>query len=215
MVGGCRGGKATSVRFGERLGGGDGSYYDSSNRPRLYRPNNDPYQSDKDKKKRRMSIDEFWETIKTTNDAKSKMIWSRNPNHVKSPCVHDEKNFRCVKYIKTYDADTITVDIPNVHSLIGNKINIRVMGIDAPELDSKNYCEEQKAIKAKQSVEDLLKKAKRIDLEEVARDKYFRIVSNVKIDGESLSDYLLKEKLVRKYDGKIKKEQQIDWCKPI
>ena len=43
-------------------------------------------------------------------------------------CTHDERTFRCVKYIKNYDADTITFDIPNIHPLLGKKISIRVTG---------------------------------------------------------------------------------------
>ena len=38
------GGRAANVRPGGRLGG-DGRYQDSYNRPRLYGPNNDPYDS--------------------------------------------------------------------------------------------------------------------------------------------------------------------------
>ena len=60
---------------------------------------------------------------------------SRIPNSItNASCAHDEKNFRCVKYVKNYDADTVTFDVPNVHPLLGKKINIRVDGVDTPEL---------------------------------------------------------------------------------
>ncbi len=58
-------------------------------------------------------------------------------------CKHDEANFRCVKYIKNYDADTVTFNIPNIHPLIGKKINIRVSGVDTPEIRTKNKCEKE------------------------------------------------------------------------
>lgn len=91
-------------------------------------------------------------------------------------CTHDAKNFRCVKYIKNYDADTVTFHIPSVHPFLGKNINIRVAGVDTPEVRTKNQCEKDKARNAKKLVKSLLKSAKRIDLVNVERGKYFRIV---------------------------------------
>jgi endonuclease YncB( thermonuclease family) len=116
-----------------------------------------------------------------------------------------------VKYIKNYDADTVTFNIPNIHPLIGKRINIRVSGVDTPEIRTKNKCEKEKARHAKNLVTSLLKSAKRIDLENVQRGKYFRVVADVKIDGQSLSKYLLKNGLAYPYHGKTKR--QMDWCK--
>lgn len=126
-------------------------------------------------------------------------------------CLHNEKSFHCVKYVKNYDADTVTFDIPNVHPLIGNRINVRVYGIDAPEIKAKNKCEKEKAKDAKKRVATLLRKAKRIDLENVQRGKYFRVVADIKAEGRSLSDYLLKNGLAVPYKGGPKKK--VDWCK--
>ena len=125
-------------------------------------------------------------------------------------CKHDSNNFRCVKYVKNYDADTITFNIPSTHPLLGKKINIRVYGVDTPELRTKNRCEKIKALEAKSIVTNLLIKANRIDLENVQRGKYFRIVADVKFDGNSLKNYLLKQGLAYKYYGKTK--VKIDWC---
>lgn len=126
-------------------------------------------------------------------------------------CRHDNQNFHCVKYIKNYDADTITFDIPNTHPLIGKNVNIRVTGVDTPEVRTKNQCEKEKARTAKKLVKNLLKNAKRIDLKNVSRGKYFRIVADVVIDGKSLSYYLLKNGLGVSYSGK--KKRNVDWCK--
>ncbi len=126
-------------------------------------------------------------------------------------CKHDENTFRCVKYVKNYDADTVTFNVPGVHPLIGNKINVRVFGVDTPEVRTKNKCEKEKARNAKRLVENLLKNAKRIDLSNIQRGKYFRVVADVIIDGKSLSHYLLKNGLAYSYDGGTKKK--INWCK--
>ena len=126
-------------------------------------------------------------------------------------CTHDAQTFRCVKYLYNYDADTVTFNVPNVHPIIGQKISVRVTGVDTPEIKTKNKCEKQKARTAKKLVENLLKNAKRIDLENVQRGKYFRVVADVKIDGQSLTHYLLKNGLAYSYDGGKKKS--MDWCR--
>lgn len=125
-------------------------------------------------------------------------------------CDHDSRTFRCVKYVRNYDADTITFDIPNVHPLIGKNISIRVRHIDTPEIKGKLPCEKDAARTAKKLIENLLKKAKRIDLENADKDKYFRILADVVIDGKSLKDILLKNNLAYVYEGKTK--QKLNWC---
>ena len=127
-------------------------------------------------------------------------------------CTHDNKNFHCVKYIRNYDADTVTFDIPHIHPLIGKNINIRVRGVDTPEIKTKNSCEKKRALLAKERVASLLKNAKRIDLKNITRGKYFRIVADIQIDGKSLADYLLSRDLAYAYDGGRKKK--VDWCRP-
>ncbi len=128
-------------------------------------------------------------------------------------CRHDSKNFRCVKYVQNYDADTITFDIPNVHALLGKEIRVRVRGVDAPEIRSKDSCGKTKAKQAKLEVEKFLRGAKRIDLKNVGRGKYFRIVADVVADGRSLTNYILTKKLGVPYDGG--KKPKVNWCDPL
>lgn len=128
-------------------------------------------------------------------------------------CDHDNITFRCVKYIKNYDADSITFEIPNVHPLLGDKISIRVLGLDTPEINGKNICEKNKAKEARDFVTKLMTTAKRIDLESIKRDKYFRIDADVRIDGKSLTEVLLEKGFAYPYWGKTKR--QVDWCKPL
>jgi micrococcal nuclease len=128
-------------------------------------------------------------------------------------CVHDAKTFRCVEYLKNYDADTITVKIPDVHPLIGERVSVRVLGIDAPEIKTANKCEKEKARTAQKLVANILKHAKKISLEDVARDKYFRILARVQVDGQDLSALLIKNGLAVPYDGKTK--SVVDWCKTV
>lgn len=62
---------------------------------------------------------------------------------------HTHAQFSCVKYLKNYDGDTTTFEIPNVHPLIGQNISVRVRGIDTPEIRTKDKCEKDKGRIAK------------------------------------------------------------------
>lgn len=141
-------------------------------------------------------------------DKKSASTASSSPPN----CGHSPSHFRCVQYVQNYDGDTITVNIPGVHPLIGEKISVRVLGVDTAEKNGHKPCEKQKAREAQRLVENLLRHAKNIELADVQRDKYFRILAQVKADGQSISDLLLKNKLAYSYDGG-RKPANYNWCK--
>ena len=130
---------------------------------------------------------------------------------IKNNCIHDNENFRCVQYIKNHDGDTFTFHIPNVHPIIGKNMKVRLSNIDTAEMNAKNPCERKKEEEAQKKVETLLRNAKRIDLENIKRGRYFRIVADVKVDGISLAGELIKNNLAYYYKGQ--KKQKIDWCR--
>ncbi len=132
--------------------------------------------------------------------------WAEEPN-----CTHDTKTFRCVKYIRNYDGDTVTVKIPDVHPLFGENISVRVVGIDTPEKNGKKPCEKERARDAQKLTGSLLKNAKSIELRNVGRDKYFRVLAEVWADGKSVGDILIKNKLAYPYDGG-RKPASTNWC---
>lgn len=125
-------------------------------------------------------------------------------------CAHDATTFRCVEYLGNYDGDTTTFNIKDVHPIIGKRISVRVNGIDTPEIKGKLPCEKEAAQVAKLEVENFLKNAKRIDLTNVAREKYFRILADVIADGQSVGEILLQKKLAYPYQGKTK--EKLNWC---
>lgn len=120
-------------------------------------------------------------------------------------------SFNDVRVIEVYDGDTIKVQLPDLPSVFGDRLSIRVSGIDTPELRTKNTCEKQAALKAKELVEKLITGSKKVSLQNCIRGKYFRLVCDVLADANSLSLALVKAKLAYKYNGGTKK--QIDWCK--
>ena len=112
-------------------------------------------------------------------------------------------------YVRNYDGDTITFNLPGLHSIIGEKISIRVNGIDTPEIKGKCEKEKYDAKQAKEMVADILKDAEQITLKNMERGKYFRIAADVYADGENLADILIEAGVAVQYDGGKKAQK---WC---
>jgi len=108
-----------------------------------------------------------------------------------------------------YDGDTFRANFSGVHSLIGERIGIRVAGVDTPEMRGKCQKEKDLARKAKQVTVETLRSAKVIELRNTKRGKYFRIVADVYVDDKSLTDILISSGLGVAYDGGTKAK---DWC---
>jgi endonuclease YncB( thermonuclease family) len=121
-----------------------------------------------------------------------------------------EKEFHCLEFVKNYDGDTVTVNIPGIHPFFGKKMSIRVNGIDTPEIRTKDKCEKVKGKLAKSIVFNLCSRAKSIKLKNVSKGKYFRIVGDLYCDGKLVSQELIKKKLAVKYDGGTK--TKVNWC---
>ena len=94
-------------------------------------------------------------------------------------------------YVRNYDGDTVTFNLPGLHPIIGEKISIRVNGIDTPEIRGKCEKEKYDTKQAKEMVADILKDAEQINLKNMERGKYFRIAADVIVDGENLADMLI------------------------
>lgn len=128
-------------------------------------------------------------------------------------CRHSKSTMKCVSYIGNYDGDTVTFNIPNVHPLIGEKITIRVAEIDTPELRSKNPCERQLALLAKERVATLLLESEDIRLHNIQRGKYFRILAQIHADEVSVGEVLIRENLAIPYFGGSR--GSVDWCENL
>jgi len=127
-----------------------------------------------------------------------------------STCQNTETSFKCVKVVEVYDGDTIFIDLPDQHPLFGRRMGVRIFGIDTPEKRSKNSCEKKKAVEAQAVVARLLNKAASVDIVNVQKDKYFRILGEVLADGRPVADELVKLKLAYPYHGEKKIKR--NWC---
>lgn len=110
--------------------------------------------------------------------------------------------------VDVYDADTFRVNINGYPPIIGKSISIRVKGIDAPEIRGKCEYEKAAAQKAKQFTEQMLRSSKLVELKNIERGKYFRILADVYIDGERLAKELIDKGLARPYSG----GKRLGWC---
>ena len=64
-------------------------------------------------------------------------------------------------YVRNYDGDTITFNLPNLHPIIGKKIRVRLNGIDTPEIKGKCDKENMMQSKPEKWLEIFLKMQKR------------------------------------------------------
>lgn len=120
--------------------------------------------------------------------------------------------FKKVEFVGAYDGDTFTVNIPSLPDVFGKQISVRIRHIDTPEKTGDSPCEKRVAAEAGSMLEGLLARAKRVDLINPQRDKYFRILSDVLVDRKiDVAEFMLKNKLAYPYDGDTK--PLVDWCK--
>lgn len=100
-----------------------------------------------------------------------------------------------------YDGDTFKCNIAGYPTIIGEQISIRVYGVDCPEMKDKRPTVKERARQAKQYTVQRLRGGKKIELVNMQRDKYFRILAVVMVDGKDLGQELIKEGLAKPYFG--------------
>ena len=115
------------------------------------------------------------------------------------------------KVVKVYDGDTITIvtvlfngDVTPKSELY--KFNVRILGIDTPELKTKNVGEKELGILAKNALSDMILN-KVVKLENVSYEKYGRILCNLFLDNVNVSEWLVSNNHAVVYNGgtKVKK----------
>jgi endonuclease YncB( thermonuclease family) len=109
-------------------------------------------------------------------------------------------------------ADRCTVSLANVPAPLGDRINIRLAGIDVPDRDSPCDRERRLARDAHRVTEDVVSNGKRIQITDVSRDEQFRMVGRLVVDGEDVGSQLLARNLaVAHAEGRTTAQ----WCVPV
>lgn len=112
------------------------------------------------------------------------------------------------RVVSVYDGDTFRVDIDHWPALVGENAPIRVNRVDTPEIRGKCPYEKTLAKAAKIFTQAQLAGAKLIELRNIQRGKYFRIIADVYIDNVSLAQLLIDANLARPYQGGKRR----GWC---
>ena len=76
------------------------------------------------------------------------------------------------KYISNYDGDTVRLKFNCNTPYFCDNVSVRIYGIDAPEIRTKDFCEKKKSYEAK----DFVKKANPEQLFEDLLDRVYKIL---------------------------------------
>jgi endonuclease YncB( thermonuclease family) len=115
-----------------------------------------------------------------------------------------DQNFGCAivaEVTSIYDGDTFRCNIAGYPAIIGERVPVRINGIDTPELKDNRKPIKQLARLAKQHTVQRLREGRKIELRNMKRGKYFRIVADVFVDGRNLGQELVQKGLAKPYDG--------------
>ena len=127
------------------------------------------------------------------------------------------KYLKIHEVVRVYDGDTVYVNIKNLPPVFGENIGVRIPGIDTPEMrvstklpEETRQCLKRMAERTKHDLENFVMSGEKWELDDSsveARGKYFRILSDIIVDGQSAREYMLKYSLfVKPYNGGTKEE---------
>jgi len=112
------------------------------------------------------------------------------------------------KVIRAVDGDTVEIQIDFLPSELGNKLYVRVWGIDTPEKGFRAQSEHEKqlGLKASEFTKNAIANAKEIKINLIMWDKFGgRVLGDLIVDGKSLRQLLLDNGYAREYYGDKKK----------
>ena len=119
----------------------------------------------------------------------------------------DEQALQNVSVVSVYDGDTFKINLNCSLAVYCEKVPVRVLGVDCPEIKGKTEKEKQLAQKAKAFTKEFLADGP-ISLTRCSRDKYFRLLCQVNnAQGQNLADELIKRNLGYAYDGGKKSDR--------
>jgi endonuclease YncB( thermonuclease family) len=112
--------------------------------------------------------------------------------------------------IKVYDGDTITIasKLPYNDSPM-YRFNVRLNGIDTPEIKGKTEREKELAKIARDALHNLVF-GKHVELKKVSSEKYGRILAVVYCGDLNVCEWMINNKYAVSYDGG-KKDISNDW----
>ena len=112
-----------------------------------------------------------------------------------------------VSVASVYDGDTFKINLNCSLAVYCEKVPVRVLGVDTPEIKGKTAKEKRLAKEAKAFTKNFLSNGP-ISLSRCSRDKYFRLLCEVtNAQGQNLAQELIKKDLGYAYWGGKKSDQ--------
>jgi len=128
------------------------------------------------------------------------------------PILYDYSHIYDYKIIRVIDGDTIQFEMPGLPIELGDKMSLRIFGIDTPEKGFRAKCDGE--AKTGQLATDFAQKivvaakSKKIIL--ISWDKFGgRVLGDLVLDGKSFRTLMLDSGYAREYHGDAK----LSWCK--
>lgn len=101
---------------------------------------------------------------------------------------------------KVYDGDTLTAEIDLGFKMWAKKVKLRLVGVDTPEIRTKDPVEKELAIKARDRVRELCL-GKEVIVKTHGKGKYGRWLASVYVDGDlDIGRFLISEGYAQSYE---------------
>ena len=125
-----------------------------------------------------------------------------------SALADDFLNMREFRGNVCYDGDTCYVIAPTLPEPL-QKMSVRILGIDTPEMRAECAEEKKLALKGREFANRMFRAAEKIEFANLKWDKYGgRILADVYLDGKLYKDEIINAGLAKPYDGGTKES----WC---
>ena len=125
-----------------------------------------------------------------------------------SALADDFLNMREFRDNVCYDGDTCYVIAPTLPEPL-QKMSVRILGIDTPEMRAECAEEKKLALKGREFANKMFRAAEKIEFANLKWDKYGgRVLVDVYLDGKFYKDEIINAGLARPYDGGTKES----WC---
>ena len=125
-----------------------------------------------------------------------------------SALADDFLNMREFRGNVCYDGDTCYVIAPTLPEPL-QKMSVRILGIDTPEMRAECAEEKKLALKGREFANRMFRAAEKIEFANLKWDKYGgRVLVDVYLDGKLYKDEIINAGLARPYDGGTKES----WC---
>jgi endonuclease YncB( thermonuclease family) len=111
-------------------------------------------------------------------------------------------NVKCGKVVKVYDGDTITI-AAKLENCIDSPIyrfSVRLNGIDTPEIKGGSPHQKELAMSARDALNAKVM-GKIVVLKNTSLEKYGRVLADVFLEDENMSEWMISNKYAVAYDG--------------